>query len=202
MIKFAQCPAIDAAVQKKLNNYAVDERPKRWEGKARAVLEFKSEVLKQGLVIQSEQCAWCTLPIGEKGRRTAHRDHIAPKAKYPLWTFLPKNIVIACEYCNGFAVKGDIDTVASAVDAYDECAFYLVHPYLDEPSEHLSFVCDADGTKVVIESQSGKGSWTIEKLKLDTPGATMERAKSHLYRQRLSDLSAQDGALFSAALAV
>ena len=200
MIKFTQCAAIDAATQKKLDKYAVKDRPKRWVGRAKPVLEFKSQVLKQGLVIQLEQCAWCTLPIGEKGRRTAHRDHIAPKAKYPLWTFLPKNIVIACEYCNGFAVKGDIDTVASATETYDECVFYVVHPYLDEPLEHLSFVGDAGGINIIIESQSEKGRWTIENLKLDTPGATMERAKSHMHRQRMNDLSAEDQALFSAAL--
>jgi 5-methylcytosine-specific restriction endonuclease McrA len=75
------------------------------------VKAFKRRILEQGLVIQELRCAWCTLLIGEQGRRSIHRDHIAPKQSYPQWTFLPKNLVLACEYCNGFAVKSRLDTV-------------------------------------------------------------------------------------------
>lgn len=200
MIRLEQCPQIEPDILAKLERYPVASRPKRWEGKAKAVVQFKSEILIKGLVIQSNKCAWCTLPVGQEGRRTAHRDHIAPKAKYPQWTFLPMNLVIACEYCNGFAVKGEADTVSVVTDIYEDCGFHLVHPYLDEPSNHLCFIFEGDGASVTIRSLSDKGGWTIEKLKLDTPGATMERAKEHLYQQRLSTLPQQQRDLFRNAL--
>src|SRR5476651_1184695 len=107
MINLPRCAAIDPGVQKKLDAIKVELRPKRWYGKAKAVTTFKGEVLTQGRLIQRERCAWCTLPLGAEGRRTIHRDHIAPSSIYPQWTFVAKNLVISCEYCNGLAVKSD-----------------------------------------------------------------------------------------------
>src|SRR5690606_29550423 len=126
VIGCTRCAAIHPSIQDKLDLYPVDKRPTRWNGKAKAVKVFKDEIMEQGLVIQSGRCAWCTLEVGESGRRTAHRDHIAPKARYPAWTFVPKNLVVACEYCNGFLVKGETDTVASLSDHYEDCDFHVV----------------------------------------------------------------------------
>lgn len=195
LIKLDRWASINEEILARLNRYAVADRPKRWLGKARAVLEFKREVLSQGLLIQANKCGWCTLPVGEDGRRTAHRDHIAPKGVHPKWTFLPKNIIVACEFCNGFAVKGEIDTVSVVSDEYDACIFHVVHPYLDEPSAHISF---RDGG-VLIQSLSAKGAWTIEKLKLDSSGLTTLRAKEFLYDRYKAGLSQGDKDLFEEA---
>lgn len=200
MIKLIRHATIDAATQAKLDKYKINDRPKRWNGRAAAVVEFKNRVLEDGLVIQHEKCSWCMLPVGEIGRRTAHRDHIAPKSKHPQWTFLPINLVISCEYCNGFAVKGSIDTIETSAASYEDCAFYVIHPYLDDPSQHLSFLPMDDGSKILIQSLSTKGTWTIEKLKLDTPGATIERAKEYLYQQHTANLSQTNQELLRAAV--
>lgn len=200
MIKFDRCAEIDEQVLTKLGQYPIKDRPKRWDGKAKAVASFKKSILGEGLVIQSGKCCWCMLPVSADGRRTAHRDHIAPKAKYPEWTFLPINLVIACEYCNGFAVKGDIDTVEITANNYKDCVFHVVHPYLDDPSLHLSFISEEEDTKILIKSSSTKGTWTIESLKLDTPGATTERAKEYLHQQRMGSLPQQYGALLREAV--
>jgi 5-methylcytosine-specific restriction endonuclease McrA len=200
VIKFDRCAEIDEPVLTKLGQYLIKDRPKRWDGKAKAVVAFKKSILDEGLVIQSGKCGWCMLPVAADGRRTAHRDHIAPKAKHPEWTFLPINLVIACEYCNGFAVKGDIDTVEIAAKNYTESVFHVIHPYLEDPSLHLSFLSEADETKILIKSLSTKGTWTIESLKLDTPGATTERAKEYLHQQRMGSLPQPYAALLREAV--
>ncbi|MBS7459220.1 hypothetical protein [Pseudomonas syringae] len=201
MIKLNRCALIDSVILTALEKYPVDIRPARWDGRAKAVKSFKDEVMTQGLVIQSQKCAWCTLSVGPNGRRTAHRDHIAPKAKHPQWTFLAINLVIACEYCNGFSVKGEIDTIQKFGATYEDCEFLAVHPYLDEPADHLEFVGVSGKLPVVIRSDTSKGLWTIKYLQLDTPGATLERAKDRLWEEYNSDLSLNDQSLIAAASA-
>lgn len=200
MIGCPRCATIDSAVQAKLDRYAVDKRSTRWEGRAKPVLTFKSEVMSQGLAIQGGRCAWCTLKVGEEGRRTAHRDHIAPKAKYPTWTFLPKNLVITCEYCNGFLVKGETDTVANLHANYDDCDFHVVHPYLDDPCIHLSFRPHDGVPGVLIKSHSRKGEWTIKLFRLDTPEATANRTKDKLYERHQANLDPRSQMRFEQAL--
>lgn len=200
MIRFNRFVTVDEQILTKLEKYPIADRPKRWDGKAAAVTTFKKCILDEGLKIQEGKCAWCMLPVAARGRRTAHRDHIAPKAKHPKWTFLPVNLVIACEYCNGFAVKGDIDTIETIAENYTDCVFHVVHPYLEDPSLHLSFLSEANGTGIIIKSLSTKGTWTIISLQLDTPGATTERAKEYLFQQRLNSLSVPDGDLLRKAV--
>jgi uncharacterized protein (TIGR02646 family) len=184
MKKFSAWAAIDGAIQQKLDAIAVDQRSKAWDGQRRAVLDFKEMVHTHGMEVQQKRCAWCTLLLGEDGRRTSHRDHIAPKGLYPQWTFTSKNLILACEYCNGFAVKADLDTVEHVAEAYDEYDFLIVHPYLDDPKEHISYAGDDPGESIVIVGTSDKGRWTITNLKLDSPGLTKERAKDYLYLER------------------
>ncbi|MBK5547619.1 hypothetical protein JFT85_22935 [Pseudomonas sp. TH04] len=200
MIKLPRWATIDNGVQKKLDAIKVDLRPKRWYGKAKAVVEFKSQVLTQGRVIQRKRCAWCTLPLGEEGRRTIHRDHIAPSSIYPQWTFVAKNLVISCEYCNGLAVKADIDTIKVLRDKYDDCEFHIVHPYDDEIECHIQFDDDEDQLPVVVRGISPKGLWTIENMKLNDVGLTRERAKEVYYERRGLTLPAPEEDLIERAL--
>ncbi|WP_145250701.1 HNH endonuclease family protein [Pseudomonas oryzihabitans] len=202
MIKFDSCAFVDPDTITSLEKYPIDDRSKRWDGKAKAVIRFKNEIMTQGLTIQNKKCAWCTLSIAAEGRRTAHRDHIAPKARHPKWTFNPNNLIIACEYCNGFAVKGGIDTIHKLNDAYEECIFLIVHPYLDEPSDHLEFTyCNTRELPVLIKGKTPKGIWTIENLQLDSTGLTTERAKDIVWEKQLSELPPNAQALLKAATA-
>ncbi|QDC04159.1 hypothetical protein K3F44_10275 [Pseudomonas sp. S07E 245] len=184
MIRFAAHAVIPASVIAKLDKYAVSIRPKRWYGRSQAVLQFRDEILKQGKTIQKSFCAWCMLPLGEDGRRTIHRDHIAPKSIHPEWTFLAVNLVLSCEYCNGFSNKGDLPTVKTLSAKYEDCEFYVVHPYLDEVEVHIGFDKDDDDLPVVAVGKTEKGIWTILNLSLDSPGLTRERAKEVLYESR------------------
>jgi hypothetical protein len=49
-----------------------------------------------------------------------------------------------------------------------------VHPYFDNPEEHISFV--QEEARIVMKSLSPKGIWTIDKMRLDSPSATANRA--------------------------
>ncbi|WP_155953509.1 hypothetical protein [Pseudomonas sp. URIL14HWK12:I6] len=199
MIKFKHCAFIDPALTLQLDAYPVASRPKRWNGKAEPVKKFRDEILVQGQLIQDNLCAWCRLSLGSDGRRTVHRDHIAPKSLHPEWTFLPLNLVLSCEFCNGFANKGDIPTVAISNADYDKCHFFVVHPYLDEVSRHITFDNDVDDLPVIAIGASEKGVWTIKMLNLDSPGITRERAKEVYYQTR-KRLPLKDEALIELAL--
>lgn len=201
MIRLPRCAAIAADVMRELDAYPVEDRPTRWEGRTKPVKTFRNEILVQGIAIQDNRCAWCRLPLGREGRRTIHRDHIAPKALHPAWTFLPVNLVLACEYCNGFENKSDTPTISILHAEYERCEFLLVHPYLDDVGIHIEFDTDEDDLPVVIKGISPKGEWTIENLHLDTTGITKERAKEVLYKiWKERRLPAQDEALIDIAL--
>ncbi|WP_130907551.1 hypothetical protein [Pseudomonas sp. Sample_16] len=200
MIRLARCATIPADVMKKLDAYPLNKRPILWKGKSKPVKQFRDEILAQGIAIQANACAWCRLPLGREGRRTIHRDHIAPKALHPVWTFLPINVVLACEYCNGFENKSDTPTIAILDADYEKCKFLLVHPYLDRVKCHIAFDNDKNELPVLIKGLSEKGRWTINKLKLDTTGITEERAKEVIFKRWKESLSAEDEVLVTSAV--
>lgn len=201
MIQLPACAIISDEVMRKLNAYPVPIRPARWDGRAKAVVAFRSEISTQGAVIQENRCAWCRLPLGREGRRTIHRDHIAPKALHPTWTFLPLNLVLACEFCNGFENKSDIETVEELNADYTQCKFFIVHPYLDPVADHFEFDVDEDDLPVVIKGVSPQGKWTIKHLNLADSGITKERAKEVLHKMwKERRLVARDEALVNGAV--
>lgn len=167
----------------------MNRRSKEWDRPTlQAVKDLKAQVMAQGMIIQADRCSWCTLLVGRRGRRSAERDHIAPKGKHPQWTFLPSNLVVSCEYCNGFSVKSATDTVKTVNAKYELCNFHVVHPYLDEPDEHIRFGLADDGSGVVVSGISEKGRWTVLKLKLDDPGLTVLRAQERASIKSLASL--------------
>jgi len=188
MLKLYQPTPIDVATQLVLDNVAAIDRSKHWERKTNAVKNFKMLVSEYGMITQDNRCIWCTLKIGSEGRRTAHRDHIAPKKLYPQWTFHSANIVLACEYCNGFSVKVDLDTINIPNPIYHMIDFHIVHPYYDNPSVHLTFLEENNCGSVVIQGLSAKGTWTILNMKLDAPGLTQERAKDLVFARTFNKL--------------
>lgn len=96
-------------------------------------------------------------------------------------TFLPDNVAIACEYCNGFAVKSELDPVSVPVAVYSDSEFFMVHPYFDETEDHIRFVDGDVSYPIVIEAMTDKGVWTVDKMKLDSTQLTKERPKDFLF---------------------
>ena len=201
MLKINQPATIDALVQAQLDAIPEADRPEKWDkSRTNAIKGFRSEVMRHGMEVQDSRCAWCTLPVGAVGRRTAHRDHIAPKRKYQKWTFHAKNLVVVCEYCNGFSIKLDLDTVDREGQDYDATVFWIVHPYLDQPEQHIGFLEQVgDEPGVVVEGLTTKGHWTIEKLQLKSSGLTLERAKELLFYRGMNKLPAHFQSLLARA---
>lgn len=184
MSKLTQCAVIDPVLQTTVDAYVVTERPEKWKKKPKPVPAFLKAIMTQGIAIQKDRCIWCTLPFGAIGRRTIHRDHIAPSSEHPEWTFLAKNLALSCEYCNGFAVKKALNTIRIKRAQYERCKFHIVHPYLDIVSNHIQFDGDAIALPVIIKGITRKGRWTIKNIQLDTPEMTTLRAKEAFYANR------------------
>lgn len=200
MIKMTGWIYVEKALLNKLSAVPIAERAAEWDRQTNNVKAFKKAVREGGMLLQQDRCAWCTLLLGARGRRTAHRDHIAPKKIYPDWTFSPTNIVISCEFCNGFSVKCDLDTIRKAALQYDKCEFWVVHPYFDEVTEHIGFSFDTAASGVVIKGLSDKGVWTVTNLKLDDPYLTILRAHEYAYHKMLDSLPPHYAKLLAAAV--
>lgn len=174
MLNLHAYATVDKDVLDELQAVDDDAKKAEWSRQTNSVKAFKKAVMDHGMAEQDSKCVWCESKLGLKARRSAHRDHIAPKGDYGKWTFLPANIAVACEACNGFTVKSDLDTIAVEAPNYEDCNFRVVHPYLDNPGEHIEFV--QEEKKIVMVGLSVKGRWTIENLQLDGTAATERRA--------------------------
>lgn len=192
MLNLDACAEIEGANLNAVNTVLTAQLSKAWSSKAGCVTDFKSEIMAQGLAMQNFQCVWCTLGIAEVGHRTAHRDHIAPKGTYQQWTFEPENLAIACEYCNGFKVKGELDTVAVCAENYADSEFFIVHPYFDDTSEHVRFVDNEAGHPILIEGLTERGVWTIDEMKLASTHMTKQRAQEFIFARESEALAAND----------
>lgn len=143
--------------------------------------EIKDYMKERLYTIQGKYCIYC----GNKFRsnNSAHREHIIPKVDYPEYTFHPKNLVLSCDVCNGFELKGEIDFTlneAATRANYDNLDLEIIHPYLDDIFEHL----DVKHTTIRLINNSAKGKKHIEVFKLNEGWNHEQRlrvAKSNKY---------------------
>lgn len=112
--------------------------------------EIKEYMKTRLYTIQGEYCIYC----GNKFRsiNSAHREHILPKDDYPEYCFHPKNLVLACDVCNGLEVKKNIDFALNKIQTranYDDLDLKIIHPYLDDFFQHIN------NSKVTLKVISG-----------------------------------------------
>lgn len=148
-----------------------------------AIASFKSSLKGQLLSIQSENCAYCGLPLDETGK--AEVEHFAPKGglkrpKHTEFTFTIKNLVLSCTLCNSPIKKGIYDTISSKSNVYENCTFKIVHPYFDDHNLHYSWP-DND-REVLIQGISEKGIESIKIFKLDSTRHTEARTRLKIKR--------------------
>lgn len=152
------------------------------------VEDIKNEIHKQLLLIQKNNCCYCGLKVNEGGR--AEIDHIAKKggAKRPAYTefiFTPKNLAIACQYCNSSSKKGQDDVLAHVDLAnYENCTFKIVHPYMHNPQKHYKWT--KGKYKILISSITDEAKYSIELFELDSEAHTMARAKQVMFETKLA----------------
>lgn len=148
--------------------------------------QIKNSIKTQLKLLQGNDCAFCGLNLGS---RVTHSEHIAPKGNdlYPQFMFEPKNLILACSLCNGFEKKHTFKTVVHLATVYSDCQFNIIHPYFDNPDDHLEYVPDPDnGLAYLIQVrktggvESSKGRQTVDLFELALPIMTEERYKDAL----------------------
>ncbi len=164
---------IPVKIINKLNANSLAKRPKVWKYTKGYARQFKDLLTTHLVVEQSCRCAYCGFRLrGDKH----HRDHIAPQEKYPEYIFEPSNIVLACYTCDS-DYKRTTDTIETQGTEYGNCSFKIVHPYFDDPTQHIRFVSGNDGILITTVSNSAKGTFTIDLFKLASSDHTIQRAK-------------------------
>ena len=183
-MKKLKAAEIDDNVLQKLQRKTPEMQRKSWDYTRGHSRTFKNSITAQMIPIQSTRCAYC----GSRLHGTKHhRDHIAPKESHPEFTFVPSNLVLACYHCNTDC-KGTTDTVSNKNPEYSKCLFTIVHPYFDEPSNHIAFVGGINSILIQVVNGSAKGKATIGLFHLDSPEMTKQRAKDAMFDNDLEHL--------------
>lgn len=124
--------------------------PSRWRHDE-VVAELRAETF--------EKCAYCEVVIADASY--PHVEHMIPKSKRPELALDWTNLTLGCPVCNTH--KGD----------YYEPSAPILHPYNDDPQEHLVF----RGPAVLGALASELGGRTVDKLQLMRPALVLERMK-------------------------
>jgi uncharacterized protein (TIGR02646 family) len=157
---------------------------KAWDSQTNEMKRLKKRLRKRLDILQNGCCAYCGNSLYVTS--ALEIEHIAPKGKdlYPEFTFHNKNLVGACSYCNGCYKKHATDVVSTRDTDYEKCTFLLVHPYLDNPEDHIKW---QDDPKLIINNalSSAKGKYSIKMFELDRLEQTVNRAKDYDMRKKL-----------------
>lgn len=121
---------------------------------------------------QQCRCAYCER-ILSKGDVTI--DHIAPKTEHWRFTYEPLNLVVSCKACNSPTLKASKETIDGEENPdYPLNAFIIVHPFLDEPDQHIFFQ-DSERTILDMPRCTKQGKATIEMFDWDNLTAQQDR---------------------------
>lgn len=181
---------------KALKKYARKTKAKDpWGNGTKLTKSFKANVTSLLLIEQSKRCAYCG---GRLNERKPHRDHIAPNEKYRKWMFWPENLVLACFACNT-ELKGTFNPIVKEGKNYRGSIFSIIHPYIDNPADHIGYA--ADGLSILIKEVNGsqKGAETIRIFNLTDPERAKQRAKDKLHDEDTAHLYGDFKSLFDAA---
>lgn len=145
----------------------------QWDSKCDEMVQLKKYIHSELERYQKRRCAYCGLEYTEVAYTNI--EHIAPKKQYPQFMFEPFNLVASCPKCNGFAKKGNINTISHPCTDYKKCVFIFVHPYLDNPNEHFEFINEIKG--IVICPKTNKGKMSVKIFDLNGGYMLEQRAK-------------------------
>ena len=128
---------------------------KGWEKADNDTKDLKNRMSEYTLLQQGNKCAYCEDLI----TGGAQLDHIVPKQLHPEFCYEPKNLLTSCAVCNMY-IKNAGDTIKEPIQRrYEKNEFTIVHPYFDDPEEHIKFTNE---DKVIIDedgsSELGKAT--------------------------------------------
>lgn len=146
-------------------------------GDGTKIENLKKHIKKELNDKQELYCAYCGMRLELTSEDQI--EHIAPKGKdrYPQFMFNKSNLILACSLCNGFEKKekrGNFKTISKLEAEYQNCKFNIVHPYFDNPEDHLD-LGSPENKRVTISSKTLKGQKSITVFKLDEEPQTNGR---------------------------
>lgn len=143
-----------------------------WDKSDKMTKSIKNTISIQTLKFQNCRCAYCEDILQEGGVQI---EHIAPKSIHGEYCFEPKNLVSACSVCNSTIKKGFKDTIVPPKkEIYDDNIFSIVHPYLDNPNDHIKYN-DEERTIFDLNKCTQKGIETINTFNWDSLNAFIKR---------------------------
>lgn len=148
---------------------------------------IKKAIKSKLLAIQGQYCIYCGIHFDIVG--TAQREHIAHKDKYPQFTFVNRNIALACAYCNGFEKKSTQNTISVLRTNYKDCEFSIVHPYFDNFNDHIGLAFNTANVIISEKNNSQKGRNTIAMFKLNNIQQSALRGAAYMRSKELKKLS-------------
>ncbi|MFA6402889.1 MAG: retron system putative HNH endonuclease [Salinivirgaceae bacterium] len=134
--------------------------------------EIKDEIKRQLEIIQDNYCAYCGLDL--RLAYEVHKEHIAPQYKHPHYIFEPRNLILACNFCNMHKKKKK--TVNTDTRNYDTEVFRILHPHKDDFCDFLT--CDfiaGDLVFSILEKDPLKTQNTIDCVGLNAPHLIAQR---------------------------
>lgn len=158
------------------------------KAKATAEGKYAQSDVKQALRdMFHDKCGFC-----ERKRDYPHIEHFNPKDSYPELCFDWYNLLYACEVCNGAAFKGTKFPLAA------DGKPLLINPCLDNPDEHLDFVCEQDaaaehGFIAILKEKTNKGKTTKDVLGLNRINLVKERSQYIAPYYLMLAIMARDG---------
>ena len=152
-----------------------------WTDNGDKTNSIKHHISKHTIIAQRGRCAYCEAVLA-KG--DVEIEHIAPRKHYGMFTFEPYNLVSSCGCCNAPRNKGQNKTIADPVNAeeYDANSFIIVHPFFDDPDNHLKYV-DEDSIIIDYDKCSKKGKKTVDMFHWNETWAVYKRAAIAYMRQ-------------------
>jgi uncharacterized protein (TIGR02646 family) len=147
-----------------------------WDSKTNCIEQIKADLNNHFDFHQGEKCCYCGLLYDRTGR--GEIEHIAPKGKklYPQFCFTSNNLAKSCQLCNSSSMKHTYDSVLTLAPNYDQCVFKIVHPYLDDHSQHYSWKYGIGKVVISINNNSPKAEESIRLFELDSVKRTRARA--------------------------
>lgn len=144
-----------------------------WNDSRNETKSIKNRISNHTIIAQGGRCAYCE-KILAKGE--VEIDHIANKGLYGEFTYEPYNLVSSCTCCNSPCNKGQKDCVVAPVDrlVYVNNEFTIVHPYFDNPDDHLKYM-DDEHIYFDINNCSQKGKATIDMFNWNDTWAIYKR---------------------------
>lgn len=158
-----------------------------WDSQKNCIKALKIAMNIHFDMTQLERCCYCGLLYDRTGR--GEIDHVAPKGAglYPQFSFTSNNLAKACQLCNSSSMKHTYDSIQTIAINYDLCEFRIVHPYLDDHTQHYSWDYGLRHVLISVYNNSAKAQESIRLFELASEKRTRARAIER-NQQRLDNI--------------